>query len=68
MSPSVVIAMSGIAKVFVGEIVEKALDLKCKNNESGPLQQKHIREAYRLFNDSNKLAISAKTKRPCLFL
>ncbi|KAM0678429.1 transcription initiation factor TFIID subunit 11 [Binucleata daphniae] len=42
-----IISVSGIAKVFVGEMVEKALEIQKELNESGPLKPSHIHEAYR---------------------
>lgn len=48
MSQNVVIAMSGMAKVFVGELVEEAIRIQARYGESGPIEPKHLREAHRV--------------------
>ncbi|XP_041379302.1 transcription initiation factor TFIID subunit 11-like [Gigantopelta aegis] len=47
VSQNVVIAMAGMAKVYVGEIVEAACQARDNRNEGGPLRPKHIRESVR---------------------
>lgn len=51
VSQNVVIAMSGIAKVFVGELVEEAIKIQKRYGESGPIEPKHIREAHRVIKN-----------------
>lgn len=51
VSQNVVIAMSGIAKVFIGELVEEAVRIQTRYGESGPVEPKHLREAYRVIKN-----------------
>lgn len=46
-SEGYIIAVKGLAKVFVGDVVETAIGVKKQLGDKGPLQPKHLREAYR---------------------
>lgn len=60
IQPNAVIAMAGIAKVFVGQIVEEACMLKDTLGYDGPLLPKHIREAHRRVRNRE---VTAKNKK-----
>mmetsp|Transcript_296 Transcript_296/g.545 ORF Transcript_296/g.545 Transcript_296/m.545 type:complete len:242 (+) Transcript_296:112-837(+) len=54
------IGIKGLGKMFVGDVVESALAIQKKWNESGPLQPKHLREAYRKLQQDNILPVRKK--------
>ncbi|KAJ6459799.1 TAFII28-domain-containing protein [Mycena vitilis] len=49
VSPPVAQIVAGFAKVFVGEIVEKARAVQARRGDTGPLAPDHLREAYRMY-------------------
>ncbi|EGT29955.1 CBN-TAF-11.1 protein [Caenorhabditis brenneri] len=57
VNQSVVIAIAGLAKVFVGEVVEEALDIRDLNEEEAkaPLQPQHVRQAFLRLGEQGKL-------------
>uniref|UniRef100_A0A7E4ZXV9 TAFII28 domain-containing protein n=1 Tax=Panagrellus redivivus TaxID=6233 RepID=A0A7E4ZXV9_PANRE len=64
VSQHVVIAIAGMAKVFVGELVEEALDLKdAESSVEDPLQAKHLYAALEKLDKEDKLYPARPRKR-----
>ncbi|XP_076906627.1 transcription initiation factor TFIID subunit 11-like [Bidens hawaiensis] len=55
VSMPMTIVVSGIAKIFVGELVETAKVVMKERKESGPIRPCHIREAYRRLKLEGKI-------------
>ncbi|EPX71282.1 transcription factor TFIID complex subunit Taf11 [Schizosaccharomyces octosporus yFS286] len=55
VTPNVAIVISGFSKVFVGEMIELARKIQDHWGDSGPLSPDHLREAYRLSRQNQRL-------------
>ncbi|CAI9279419.1 unnamed protein product [Lactuca saligna] len=55
ISMPMTIVVSGIAKIFVGELVETARVVMTERKETGPIRPCHIREAYRRLKLEGKI-------------
>ncbi|KAD6453129.1 hypothetical protein E3N88_07834 [Mikania micrantha] len=55
ISMPMTIVVSGIAKIFVGELVETAKVVMRERKESGPIRPCHVREAYRRLKLEGKI-------------
>lgn len=55
ISIPITIAVSGIAKVFVGEVVETARTIMKERKETGPIRPCHLREAHRRLKLEGKI-------------
>eukprot|EP00897_Mesotaenium_endlicherianum_P002121 jgi/Mesen1/1937/ME000146S01027 len=59
VSPPITIVISGIAKLFVGELVETGRVVMTERNETGPIRPSHMREAYRRLKQDGKVPVRA---------
>ncbi|KAG8379299.1 hypothetical protein BUALT_Bualt07G0074000 [Buddleja alternifolia] len=55
ISVPMTIVVSGIAKMFVGELVETARVVMAERRDTGPIRPCHIREAYRRLKADGKI-------------
>mmetsp|Transcript_20290 Transcript_20290/g.24250 ORF Transcript_20290/g.24250 Transcript_20290/m.24250 type:complete len:219 (-) Transcript_20290:415-1071(-) len=55
ISPQMVIVMCGLAKLYVGDLVEGGRTIMAERNETGPLRPIHLREAYRRLSQSGSV-------------
>ncbi|KAJ2333337.1 transcription initiation factor TFIID subunit 11 [Coemansia sp. RSA 2681] len=59
VTPTLTFVVAGFSKVFVGEIVERAVQVQSERGDTGPLTPDHLREAYRLYKKETRTAASS---------
>lgn len=63
VSQPVAQVVAGFAKVFVGEMVEKARAVQARRGDTGPLSPDHLREAYRMYQEETGRVGAARPLR-----
>jgi transcription initiation factor TFIID subunit 11 len=64
-NPKFIIAVSGLAKVFVGELIDIAKEVQKEEGSGGPLLRSHIYEAYRrMYKIKPNMRINVKNPWP----
>jgi transcription initiation factor TFIID subunit 11 len=61
------VVLIAIGKLFVGEIVEKSLQVMAERGDEGPIRPVHLREAYRRLHLQRRLASNKVLPPPRLF-
>ncbi|KNC86028.1 hypothetical protein SARC_01828 [Sphaeroforma arctica JP610] len=56
--PTAVIVMSGITKIFCGEVVESSIKVQTEWKDSGALRPKHIREGLRRLRNNGETTVT----------
>mmetsp|Transcript_21293 Transcript_21293/g.67383 ORF Transcript_21293/g.67383 Transcript_21293/m.67383 type:complete len:121 (+) Transcript_21293:196-558(+) len=66
VSPQLTIVMSGIAKMFVGDLVETSRQVMSEGGEEGQIRPSHVREAVARLVKAKRMG--TKHNRPRMFL
>lgn len=57
------IVMCGIAKLFVGDLVETSRIVMSERGDTGPIQPVHLREAYERLRSARQIPIRGRVPR-----
>lgn len=64
VTDNMLIVMSGVTKVWVGELVEEAVCVRRERGDEGPLAPPHLREAHRRLRARGKVPYLRARRRP----
>lgn len=63
VNPNAIIVCSGVAKVFVGELIELAREVMEEWGDEGPLMPSHVREAHRRMQANQMIPSSSMYRK-----